>query len=113
MVIAEIVADDFAAGGESAFGLRIVGERGGILKGGEDGGGIVVEAALGGIGGGEIEERSAGGAEFVEGDGEAIAGERPVGAVGEHGEWLLVVSFWFEADSLQPAANSLQARSRN
>jgi hypothetical protein len=25
----------------------------------------------------------------------------------------LVVSFWFEADSLQPAANSLQARSRN
>ena len=47
-------------------------------------GGIVMEAALGGIGGGEIEELSADGAEFVESDGEAVAGERPVGAVGKH-----------------------------
>jgi len=84
-VIVEIVAGDFAAGGEGAFGLRVVGERGGILEGGEDGGGIVVEAALGGIGGGEVEERNAGGAEFVESDGEAVAGERPVCAGGEHG----------------------------
>ena len=113
LVVVEIIAGDFLAGGEGAFGLWVVGERGGILEGGEDSGGIVVEAALGGIGGGEIEERYTGSAEFVEGDGEAIAGERPVGAVGEHREWLLVVSFWFEADSLQPAANSLQARSRN
>ena len=67
LVIFEIVADDFVAGGESALGLRVVSERGGILEGGEDGGGIVVEAALGGIGGGEIEERGAAGAEFVEG----------------------------------------------
>jgi hypothetical protein len=60
------------------------------LEGGEDGGGIVVEVALSGIGSGEIEEGSAGGAEFVEGDGEGVAGERPVGAVGEH--WR---KWWF------------------
>lgn len=43
-----------------------------------------METALGGIGGGEIEERSAGGAEFVEGEGEGVADEGPVGASGEH-----------------------------
>jgi len=86
LVVVEIVAGDFAAGCECAFGLRIVGERGGILEGGEDGGGIVTEATLGGIGSGEIEERDAGGSEFVEGEGEAIASERPVCAVGEHEE---------------------------
>lgn len=53
------------------------------MEGGEDGAGVVAEAALGGIGGGEVEERNAGGAEFIEGDSEAIAGERPVGAGGE------------------------------
>lgn len=85
MVIIEIVAGDFLAGGESAFGVRVVREGGGILECGEDGSGIVVEAALGGIGCGEIEERSAVGAELVKGEGEAITGERPVCAVGEHG----------------------------
>jgi hypothetical protein len=73
LVVVEIVAGDFLAGGEGAFGLRVVGEGGGILKCGEDGGGIVVEIALGGIRGGEVEEGSAVGAEFVEGDGEGIA----------------------------------------
>jgi len=91
LVIVEIVAGDFATGGEGPFGLRVIGERGGILECGEDGGGIVVEAALGGVGDGEIEERSTGGAEFVKRNGEAIAGERPIGAVGEHGR--AVVSF--------------------
>lgn len=41
---------------------------------GEDGGGIVVEVALSGIGGGEIEEGSASGVEFVEGDGKWVVG---------------------------------------
>ena len=85
LVIIEIVAGDFVAGGEGALGLGVVGEGGGILKGGEDGGGIVVEAALSGIRGGEIEKGSAGGAEFVESDGEGVADEGPVGASGEHG----------------------------
>ena len=80
LVIIEIVAGDFLAGGEGALGLGVVGEGGEILKGGEDGRGIVVEAALSGIGGGEIEEGSAGGAEFVESDGEGVADKRPVGA---------------------------------
>lgn len=84
LVIIEIVAGHFAAGGESAFRLRIVDEGGGILECGKNGQGIVVEAALSGIGGGEIEEGRAGGAKFVEGDGEGVAGERPVGACGEH-----------------------------
>ena len=55
------------------------------MEGGKDGFGVVIETALGGIGGGEIKEGDAGGAEFVESDSEAIAGERPVGAGGEHG----------------------------
>jgi len=40
---------------------------------------------LSGIGGGEIEKGDVGIAEFVEGDGEGVAGERPVGAGREHG----------------------------
>lgn len=92
-MIIEIVTSNFAAGGESAFRLRIVDEGFGILECGEDGRGIVVEAALRGIRGGEIEEGSVGGAEFVEGDGEGVAGERPVGASGEHEGEFLVVSF--------------------
>ena len=86
LVIVKIVAGDFLAGGESAFGLGVVGEGGRILEGGEDGGGIVVEIAMGGIGGGEIEEWDVVGAEFVESESEGVAGEGPVGAVREHGE---------------------------
>jgi len=85
VVVVEIVSRDFLASGESAFGLGIVDEGGGILEGGEDGGGIVVEVALGGIAPGEIEEGSACSAEFVEGNGERVGGEGPVGAVREHG----------------------------
>ncbi len=84
MVVVEIVAGDCLASGESAFGLGIVGEGSGILEGGQDGRGIVVEVALGGIARGEIEERSACGAEFVKGNGERVGGEGPVGAVREH-----------------------------
>lgn len=102
-MIVEIVVSDFLAGSEGALGLGIVGECSGILEGGEDGGGIVVEAALGGIGGGEIEERDVRGAEFVEGEGEGVAVEEPVGAVGEHGA---VVSFWFLFISLKLRAGS-------
>jgi hypothetical protein len=85
LVIVKIVAGDFLAGGESAFGLGVVGEGGGILEGGKDGGGIVVEIAVGRIGGGEIEEWDVVGAELVESESEGVAGEGPVGAVGEHG----------------------------
>jgi hypothetical protein len=95
LVVVKIVAGDFLAGGEGAFGLRVVGERGGILEGGEDGSGIVVEAALGGIGGGEIEEWDVGGAKFVQGKSERIASEEPVGAGGEHGRKWSVISFHF------------------
>ena len=84
LVIIEIVAGHFAAGGERPFGLRIVDEGGGILERSENDRGIVVEAALRGIRGGEIEEGSAGGAELFEGDREGIVGEGPVGASGEH-----------------------------
>jgi len=85
LVVVEIVAGDFLARGEGAFGLGIVGEGSGILEGGQDGGGIVVEVALSGIAHGEIEEGSACSVEFVEGNGERVGGEGPVGAVREHG----------------------------
>ena len=86
LVIVEIVTRDFVASGESAFGLRVVLQGSGVVEGGEDGFGIVVEAALRGIGSGEVEKRDAGGAELVEGKGEAIGGERPVGPDREHRE---------------------------
>ncbi len=86
LMVVEVVAGDFAAGGESAFGLRIKGEGRWILEGGKDGAGVVVEPAMSGIRGGEIEEGNSGGAEFVESEGEGVAGEGPEGASGEHGE---------------------------
>ena len=85
LMVVEVVAGDFTAGGEGAFGLRVVLQGVGIVEGGEDGIGVVLEAALGGIGNGEVEDGNAGGAKLVEGDGEGVAGERPVGAGGEHG----------------------------
>lgn len=107
-MIIEIVSGNFAAGGESALGLRIVDEGGAILECGENGRGIVAEAALSGIRGGEVEEGSPGSAEFIEGDGEGVAREGPVGAVGEHGE----VSFQFLVFSSELTVNSLQLRTR-
>jgi len=100
LVVVKIVAGDFLTGGESAFGLRVVGERGGILEGGEDSGGIIVEAAVGGIGSGEIEEWDVGGAEFVQSLGEGVAGEGPIGAGGEHGgREYLVLNFNSEVNA--------------
>lgn len=108
LVVVEVVAGDFAAGGEDAFGLRVVLQGGGIVEGGEDGAGVILKAALGGIGSGEVEDGDAGGAEFVEGDGEAIARERPIGAGGEHGWAVFGRRLMLAANSRKPLAISLK-----
>ncbi len=84
-MVIKIVAGDFLASRESALWLRMVDESRGILECGENSPGIVVKTALRGIGRGEIEEGNSSGAEFVERQREAVAGERPVSAVRKHG----------------------------
>ena len=74
VVVVEVVAGDLVARGKGAFGLRVVLQGSGVVKGGEDGFGIVAESALRRIGSGEVEKRDAAGAEFVQGEGEAIGG---------------------------------------
>ena len=75
LVVVDVVAGDFTASCNGTFRLGVVLQCVGILETREDGFGIVVEAALGGVRCGQIKEWDAGGAEFVEGDGEAIARE--------------------------------------
>ena len=113
LMVIEVVASDFAAGGEGTFGLRVIGESGRILKGGKDSVRIVMKAAFCGVGSGEVEDGNASGAEFVDGESESIGGERPVGAGGEHGE-SLVVSFWRLVRIARPGptADSVQRRGR-
>jgi len=113
LMVVEVVASDFAAGGEGTFGLRVIGESGRILKGGKDSVRIVMKAAFCGVGSGEVEDGNASGAEFVDGESESIGGERPVGAGGEHGE-SLVVSFWRLVRIARPGptADSVQRRGR-
>src|SRR5262249_41840 len=95
------------AGGEEDGRGRNAGAAGGIVGGGGGAGGFecvrlggilqcggrsescenfrrMREAAVGGIGGGEVEQRAGGGAMLREGFAEAIGGEVPVGAGGEH-----------------------------
>ncbi len=98
VMVVEIVAGNFLAGGECAFGLGIVGECGGILECGEDGAGVVVKTALRGVGGGEIEE----------GTPVARSSSRArVRRLGESGQ-LVRAENMEEVDSLQSTADSLQ-----
>ncbi len=120
-MIVEIVAGDFLASGEGAFGLRVVIQRDGILEGGEDGCGVVFESALGGVACSEVHEWSLGRAELIEGDGEGVAGEGPVGAVREHGEreflvgsfQLLVKNSWSTGNRQQLTAKETEVKTKD
>ena len=80
-----IVMTDGLAGCEEAARLGIVDESLGIDESLEDGFGVGRNSGFGGIGDGEVEDWLAGLAEVVEGAGQAVWGELPVGASGEHG----------------------------
>ena len=83
-MIVEIVPGNFAACGKRALGLRIIAQRSVIAERGKNRLVVVVEAALRGIGRGEINEWNPGGAKFVKRASETIRREVPVGAVGKH-----------------------------
>ncbi len=80
-----VVGGDGFAGGSEALRRGFVEKTGGRLKRRKDGGCVVGEATVGGIGNGEVEERAGGAAMFSQRLSEAIFGEVPAGAGSEHG----------------------------
>jgi putative hydrolase of the HAD superfamily len=78
-----VVGGDAVAGGGLAEGIGGVGAGGGVGQGGEDGGLVIEEAAGGGVGYRQVAQREASGAAGVDGRGEVIFGEVPIGACGE------------------------------